>query len=157
MSHPLVAQLGLQAHPEGGWFRQLYQSELAVQTSRGPRPLANTIHYLLTRDSPLGHLHRNAHDITHFHHLGAAHYLLLNPAGEIEELVLGAGPGQQLSFTCPGGWWKSSRLLDGEECCLISEIVAPGFDFADHQMATAALLDTVDAAVAARLRPTILP
>lgn len=35
----------------------------------------------------------------------------------------------------PGGWWKASRLCGGEYA-LVSEAVAPGFDYADNEIAT---------------------
>jgi predicted cupin superfamily sugar epimerase len=40
-----------------------------------------------------------------------------------------------MSFTCPGGWWKSSYLPDGSTYGLISEITTPGFHEDDHRMA----------------------
>jgi hypothetical protein len=99
----------------------------------------NTIYYLLTRDSPIGYLHRNRSAITHFHHLGGpSHYLLVSPHGETREVLLGPAPhaGHVVMFTAPGGWWKTSRLPPGVDECLISEAVAPGFRFEDHEMAT---------------------
>jgi predicted cupin superfamily sugar epimerase len=43
----LVSKLGLQPHPEGGWYREIYRSPLVVQTARGPRSALTTIYYLL--------------------------------------------------------------------------------------------------------------
>ena len=43
----LIAQLGLQPHPEGGWYREIYRSPVVVQTERGARPALTTIYYLL--------------------------------------------------------------------------------------------------------------
>jgi predicted cupin superfamily sugar epimerase len=47
----LIARLGLQPHPEGGWFRELYRAEEAVQRQRdGQRRCGLTlIAYLLQR------------------------------------------------------------------------------------------------------------
>ncbi|RDG32044.1 cupin domain-containing protein [Streptomyces corynorhini] len=132
--------LDLAAHVEGGYFRQMYESTATVATERGIRTLANTIYYLLDRASPVGHLHGNVSDITHFLHRGGpVHYLLLSPDGELHERVLGLDVerGEVPAFTCPGAWWKTSFLPDGVTEGLISEIVAPGFDFADQRMARA--------------------
>jgi len=138
----LVARLGLAPHVEGGYFRELWAASGRVDTAAGPRPLASTIYYLLTSGAPLGRFHRNTSDITHLLHTGGPIvYSLISPDGAWKEVVLGRdhGAGQVLRFTCPGGWWKSSQLPVGVEAGLISEIVAPGFDYADHQIADEAL------------------
>jgi predicted cupin superfamily sugar epimerase len=37
----------------------------------------------------------------------------------------------------PGGWWKASRICAGDYA-LVSEAVAPGFDYADNEIASMA-------------------
>jgi len=165
------SRLGLEPNPEGGWFRQTYESTAEVQTDGGPRPLLNTIYYLLTAESPIGHLHRNRSAITHFHHDGGpATYLLVDPEGGLHEVVLGPdlAAGHVVSFTAAGGWWKASHVLaPGATDCLISEAVSPGFRYDDHEMATidgieAELARTISgpgsasAEVLERLRPFVL-
>ncbi len=162
-------RLGLEPNPEGGWFRQTYESMGETDTDGGPRPLLNSIYYLLTSESPVGHLHRNRSAITHFHHDGGpATYLLVAPDAILHEVALGPdlGAGQVVSFTAPGGWWKASHVLaPGATDCLISEAVSPGFRYDDHEMAT---IEGIEAELAAsappprsaellgRLRPYIL-
>ena len=104
--------------------------------------MASTIYYLLSAEAPVGRFHRNRADITHFLHSGGPIvYCLISPEGEWREVVLGTAltAGEVLAFTCPGGWWKSSHLPAGVEHGLISEIVAPGFDYADHTIADEAM------------------
>lgn len=136
----LEHSLGLEAHLEGGYYRQTYESGAVTDTAVGPRPYMNSIYYLLSAARPVGHLHRNRSAITHFHHLGgAAVYLLVAPDGTVTEVVLGPDltAGEVPSFTAPGGWWKTSRIDPAAVShCLISEAVAPGFHFDDHEMAT---------------------
>lgn len=131
----VIATLGLQAHVEGGYFARTFQPDHRpqVETPNGPRYTMTSIHYLLTDDSPIGHWHRNESDIVHFHHLGApVHYYMLHPDGRLETAVLGPdlAAGQRLQLTVQGGVWKASHLPSGEYG-LISEAVAPGFDYAD--------------------------
>ncbi|WP_414720400.1 cupin domain-containing protein, partial [Streptomyces sp.] len=40
----LAAELGLQPHPEGGWYRRLWTAAEEVVTARGPRAAATAIH-----------------------------------------------------------------------------------------------------------------
>jgi predicted cupin superfamily sugar epimerase len=136
----LVGRLDLEPNLEGGFYRQTYESAAEVLTAGGTRPLLNSIFYLLTAASPIGALHRNRSDITHFHHLGGpATYLLIAYDGRVTEVVLGSdyAAGHVPSFTAPGGCWKTSNILaPGATDCLISEAVAPGFRYDDHEMAT---------------------
>ncbi len=143
-------RLGLVPNPEGGWFRQTYESMAETETDGGSRPLLNSIYYLLTAASPVGHLHRNRSAITHFHHHGGpATYLLVSPDAVLHEVVLGPDlrAGHVVSFTAPGGWWKASHILaPGATDCLISEAVSPGFRYDDHEMAT---IEGIEAELAA--------
>jgi predicted cupin superfamily sugar epimerase len=151
--------LRLEPNIEGGYYRQTYESNDVVITERGPRPFLNTIYYLLTKESPIGHLHRNQSDITHFHHHGGpATYVLISPAGAWSEVVLGddLAAGQVISFTAPGGWWKASHILARSATnCLISEATSPGFRYDDHEMATPERIAAEHPALLGRLRPLI--
>jgi hypothetical protein len=133
-----VNAMGLTAHIEGGYYRQIYESPLVLHTPAGPRPAANTIYYLLDRASPTGYLHLNVSDITHFlHGSHPVDYLMIAPDGSIHRRSLGLAldEGQVPAFTCPGGWWKTSTLAADAHEGLISEIVAPGFHFDDQRLA----------------------
>ncbi|MEU1075617.1 MULTISPECIES: cupin domain-containing protein [unclassified Streptomyces] len=132
-----VAELGLEPHAEGGYFRRIYTSAHTLPLPRGPRPAATSIHYLLTRDQPLGRLHRNRSDILHFLlDGGPLEYATLAPDGTLGRVRLGTDDSRFLLV--PGGHWKASRLVDGAEHGLVAEVVTPGFDYADHEFATEA-------------------
>lgn len=136
-----VQRLGLEPHPEGGYFRRIYTDARCIQTGDGMRAAASSIHYLLTRDSPVGHFHRNRSTILHYwQHGDAIEYWLLQPDGGLQTLVLGPGTDQQLFMAVPGGTWKASRLVPACGQALVSEVVLPGFEFADHEFLTAATL-----------------
>jgi predicted cupin superfamily sugar epimerase len=138
---PTIELFDLTEHIEGGYYRQLWESDRTLWTDRGERTLANTILYLLDRRSPIGRLHLNASDITHFAHGSAVvDYLLVAPDGTVHQRRLGVdvARGEVPALTVPGGWWKASSLPDGHEEALISEIAAPGFVFADQRLARVA-------------------
>lgn len=129
-----VARLGLQAHPEGGYYRRVYTDARAVPTLAGNRPLATSIHYLLTRESPVGRLHRNRSVILHYlQDGGPVEYVLLPAPGQYRRVVLGHGSDEQVFLEVPGGCWKASHLGESATHALISEVVIPGFDGNDHE------------------------
>lgn len=137
-----IARLSLAPHPEGGWFRRIHTDPRVVHTPHGPRAALTSIHYLLTRDQPLGCLHRNRSDILHYlQDGGPVEYLLLSSDGALERVVLGPAADQQLFLFVPGGIWKGSRLIGGASHALVSEVVTPGFSDADHCFARRDLLD----------------
>jgi len=140
-SATVVAHLGLEPHLEGGYFRRSYTAPHALNG----RAAMSAIYYLLSTASPRGHLHRNRSDILHFWQGGSAlHYTLISPTGELSQPVMGPdiSKGEVLQMLVPGGYWKASELKDHHSAnCdygLISEAVCPGFDFADHELASAA-------------------
>lgn len=134
----IIDALGLEPHIEGGYFRRTYQSECAVDLDHGERRILSSIYYLLTDDSPVGHLHRNRSDILHYFHGGSPlTYWVLRPDGSLERQTLGLdlARGQTPQLLVPGGCWKAAELESGE-FGLISEAVAPGFEYADMELAS---------------------
>lgn len=59
----------------------------------------------------------------------------------LSEKILGPdiAHGETLQLLVPGGWWKASRICDGDYA-LISEAVSPGFEYADNEIATEELV-----------------
>ncbi|CAK0773270.1 conserved hypothetical protein [Gammaproteobacteria bacterium] len=95
---------------------------------------------MLTDDSPIGYFHKNASDIIHYYHAGAPlTYLIIHPNGDLHSYRLGPElrSGQVMQLLVKGGCWKASVLEQGEYG-LLSEAVAPGFDYRDMQLANAA-------------------
>ncbi len=140
----LIQTLALEPHPlEGGYFKRTYTSGRSIGTAGSTRCLASAIYYCLTEDSPVGYLHRNASDIVHCFHAGAPlSYFLISPEGEFHQAILGnqLDAGQTPQLMVPANWWKASQLPvhNGDwEYGLISEVVVPGFDYADNQVAKA--------------------
>lgn len=135
-----IQHLDLQPHVEGGYFRRTYAAdEHIMRTAGDSRPLLTSIYYLLDRASPIGYFHRNRSDILHYFHRGSPlRYLILHPQGGLETRYLGNQPEakQHLQLLVRGGCWKACVLEQGDYA-LLSEAVAPGFDYADMELATA--------------------
>ena len=129
----LIEALSLEPHPEGGYFRRIYTSAAKVQTVHGERHAATSIHYLLTREAPRNRFHRVRSTILHYLQSGGpVQYACIDAQGVLTETTLGHGEGQALFLEVPPGTWKASRLVANADQALVSEVVIPGFDWADH-------------------------
>ena len=125
----VIAALGLEAHPEGGFYRQTFRSEGEGPDDRGA---ATLIHFLL-RDGEGSHWHRVDADELWLWHAGAPLVLSVaeTAAGPATETVIGEG----LSFQgiVPAGWWQAARTTG--DWSLVSCAVAPGFVFEGFELA----------------------
>ncbi|NMQ20456.1 cupin domain-containing protein [Candidatus Competibacter phosphatis] len=139
-----IAHLRLAPHPEGGYFRRGHTAELTLDLPdrTGPRPVATAIFYLL-KGGQHSRLHRlKSDELWHFH-LGSA--LTLHRLGRREGYVatkLGADPaaGQHLQIVVRAGCWFGATVDDPAGFSLLGCTVAPGFDFADFELANRATL-----------------
>ena len=136
--HPLVDQLGLRPHPEGGWFTETWRACASLDTGRGPRATASAIYYLL-EPGQVSAWHRVRSDELWLHHTGGPLTLVIGgdgPApGEGHDRLLGTdvAGGQSPQLLVPAGCWQSARpAADG--AVLVSCVVSPGFDYADFEL-----------------------
>ena len=124
----LIEKLGLQPHPEGGWYRQ---------TWRGPekdgRPIGTAIHFLL-RAGERSHWHRVDADEIWLWHAGAPIRLSIGDAVAQDHLL---GPDvlgdQAPQILVPKGHWQKAESLG--HWTLVSCTVAPGFRFEGFERA----------------------
>lgn len=126
----IIQTLGLQPHPEGGYYRETWRSErvLHLDDYDGPRNAGTAILFLLPAGAQ-SRRHRVRSDELWFWQGGDS--MELTVAGSRVEL----GP-RKLQAVVPGGEWQSARPLDGTYgYSLVSCVVIPGFDFADFEMA----------------------
>lgn len=127
----IVALLGLEPHPEGGFYRQMF----ADVPADGGRAHSTAIYYLL-EGCPAGRWHRvDAAEVWH-HYAGDALELTLSADGVATETqVLGTDlvAGERPQVVVPPGWWQAARSLGA--WTLVGCTVAPGFEFARFEMA----------------------
>jgi uncharacterized protein len=133
-----IEQLGLSAHPEGGYFKEIYRSEMqsAFDGFDGKRNISTSIYFLLA-GSDKSHLHKIKSDETWFFHTGNAVEVMVLYKGNLSIIILGSsiGEGEVFQYTVPAGAWFGARIKDGNGFGLVSCAVAPGFDFADFELA----------------------
>jgi predicted cupin superfamily sugar epimerase len=127
----LADTLGLQRHPEGGFFRETFRSELSVTPPGwpGPRSFATSILYLLAPG-----------ECSVWHRVRGEELWLWQGGGPMrlrvddDEHVVGPEPaaGHELQVLVPGRAWQSAAP-DRDEWSLVACVVAPGFDFTDFE------------------------
>lgn len=130
----LVKSLGLGAHPEGGWFREIFRSAQTVATARGPRAALTCIDYLLEAGQVSRWHVVSSDEIWHFHGGAPLELLTFRPTdGEFSLRRLGPpAPDQHPTGIVRAGEWQAARSLG--EWTLVGCDVAPGFDFADFAL-----------------------
>jgi uncharacterized protein len=136
----LIDKLQLQPHPEGGFYRETWRSDLCLPQSilpaeyTGDRSAGTAILFLL----PTGHCSR-------WHRVRSAE-LWFHQAGDPLELVIaetldGATQiyhlGRDYAFQAivPPNLWQKAKPIPGEAgYALVACVVVPGFDFADFEL-----------------------
>lgn len=135
-----IARLGLERHPEGGWFRQTYRSPESLPATALPsrfptaHPVSTAIYFLL-RGSEFSALHRlKADEIWHFYDGSPLTLHVIAPDGAASSLALGPGSFQAV---VPAGCWFGAVLDDAspESFALVGCTVAPGFVLEDFELA----------------------
>jgi predicted cupin superfamily sugar epimerase len=148
-AHPraaaLVQQLGLQPHPEGGWYAEVFRSALQVTAAPGPAhpptatspPLraALTSIYFLLPEGTVSRWHVVQSDELWCHLEGAplALYQFDADSERVTEQQLGPVDATlRPQATVPATIWQAARSLGGYS--LAACMVAPGFEFADFRL-----------------------
>ena len=144
----LIATLGLQRHPEGGWYRELHRSEQQVQrTNDGQLRSGLTVIAFLLRSDERSRWHRVLGADELWQHVAGDPLELFRLApqgGTVDSLRLGdpdpRDPSQASLQLIPAGWWQAARSLGAWS--LMHCVVGPGFSFDDFTlMADLAALD----------------
>jgi predicted cupin superfamily sugar epimerase len=136
----LIEQLGLTAHPEGGWYRETWRGAAGADG----RAQGTAIIFLL-----------RSGEASHWHTVDAAELwlwqagdpvelrLAASDAGPVRSVILGSdvGAGQQLQGIVAPHEWQAARPATGNGgepvhgYSLVSCVVVPGFDFAGFRLA----------------------
>jgi len=139
----IIEQYGLQPHPEGGFFAETYRSSGLIPESALPAEFAggrnfSTAIVFLLRGNDFSALHRLRQDeVWHFYLGGPLRLVMISPDGRFIETILGRNgtAGEVVQAVIPAGWWFGARPAAGAVFSFVGCTVAPGFDFADFELA----------------------
>lgn len=139
----IINHLKLQPHPEGGFFKETYRSQGNIPSAglpaayEGSRSFSTCIYFLLTADA-FSAFHRVRQDEAwHFYAGSPLKIHAIDPEGNYSETLIGNDfeKGEVPQHVVPGGHWFGVEVLDPGEFALVGCTVAPGFDFADFELA----------------------
>ncbi|MBC7436907.1 MAG: cupin domain-containing protein [Bdellovibrionales bacterium] len=138
----LISQLRLQAHPEGGWYREIFRSQARVQ-AEGKRASRNAITaiYFLLESGRHSRWHKVQSDEVWIHLEGAPLDLWQWDASANVSSCTTLGSMNfhtdvHYQHVVPAGIWQAARpkRKPSADFTLVSCVVGPGFDFADFEM-----------------------
>jgi uncharacterized protein len=128
----IIERLGLQPHPEGGWYRETWRAPAAP----GTRASSTAIYFLLEADQR-SHWHRIDAVEIWLWHAGSVLAIDMAPTGGDAPVsqLLGANvmAGEAPQVRVPAGHWQAARPVGG--WALVSCIVSPGFEFTGFELA----------------------
>ncbi len=130
----IIAALGLERHPEGGWYRQTFADP---EVDADGRPRSTAIYYLLNAGEESAWHRVDAVEVWHWYG-GAPLRLSLSHDGMVVETHLLGGnlaAAERPQVLVPTGSWQSARSLGA--WTLVGCTVAPGFRFEGFELAPA--------------------
>jgi predicted cupin superfamily sugar epimerase len=138
-----IRHLRLRQHPEGGYYRETYRAKETVAARAlprrfaGPRAFATAIYFLLP-SGQVSYFHRlHSDEVWHYYAGSALTIHILKRSGRHQTVRLGPDPrrGQQFQAVMRAGDWFGATVDQPRSYTLVGCTVAPGFDFADFELA----------------------
>jgi uncharacterized protein len=127
----IIAQLGLEPHPEGGHYRETFRDP---RLDANGRSLSSAIYFLLARGAR-SHWHRiDAVEVWHYY---AGSALVLQIADDGGPRIVRLGPdlaaGEVPQAIVPAQAWQAAESCG--DWTLVGCTVAPGFEFSAFELA----------------------
>jgi predicted cupin superfamily sugar epimerase len=139
----LVSQHKLLPHPEGGYYRELYRSEGIISSEElapdfnGARNYCTSIYFLLTSSNFSGFHRIKQDEVWHFYHGSPLTVHVIDLEGKYTAHKVGFSLSENLApqLVVPAGCWFASSVEEENSFAFVGCTVAPGFDFADFELA----------------------
>ena len=139
-----ISKLGLEPHPEGGYFKRTFASQEQITDQEltvhfeGKRMLYTSIYFLLTSND-VSHFHRLQSDELWYYHAGSPLSVhMIDENGEYTEHKLGLDleNGEVPQVLVPKNTIFGSSVKDRETFSLVGCMVSPGFEYQDFELFT---------------------
>jgi predicted cupin superfamily sugar epimerase len=122
-----IKKLKLERHPEGGYFRETYRSEVMI----GERSAATTIYYMLTTGE-FSAFHRLKSDEVWHHYAGGSLTLHMIDDGKLTQVKLGKGSRESPQVLVRANTWFAGS--PNGKYCLVGCTMSPGFYYQDWEL-----------------------
>ena len=132
-----IKTLNLLPHPEGGYYKETYRSAESIKLKQGYRNYSTAIYFLLEQNNFSAFHKIKSDELWHFYSGDILEVIEITTQGELK--ITEVGP-DSFQYCVPAGNWFGSRVKKGGSFSLVGCTVAPGFDFADFEMAKRELL-----------------
>ncbi|MCR8561136.1 cupin domain-containing protein [Mucilaginibacter sp. BJC16-A38] len=132
-----IDHLQLQPHPEGGYYREVFRSEIVVtgNDSFKFKRACTSIYYLLEGNDYSGFHRIQSDEIWYFHKGAPLHVHVIDENGDHYPLELSDSATGNLSLVVKAGLWFAAEIPSKTSFTLVSCAVAPGFEFSEFEMA----------------------
>jgi uncharacterized protein len=136
----LIDKLQLQPHPEGGFYRETWRSNLCLPQSilpaeyTGDRSAGTSILFLLPTEH-YSRWHRVRSAELWFHQAGDPLELLMAETLDGANQIIHLGRDRAFQAVVPPNYWQRATPVPGTAgYALVACVVVPGFDFADFEL-----------------------
>ena len=137
-----IKQLELKKHAEGGYYREIYRSDIIVAGSAlpdrfsGARSISTAIYFLLC-EHEFSALHRiKSDELWHFYCGDSLTIHTIDQKGIYTQSKLGRDfdNNEKFQVVVRSGCWLGAALNNPLSFSLVGCTVSPGFDFADFEL-----------------------
>ncbi len=138
----IIDKLGLEPHPEGGYFKETYRSEGEIKADSlgaefgSSRNYSTCIYFLLTSDN-FSAFHRIKQDeIWHFYDGSSIRLHIISAMGQHTSHIIGKEvlSGEHPQLVVKAGDWFAAEVINENDFSLVGCTVSPGFSFEDFEL-----------------------
>lgn len=140
-----IDRLGLQPHPEGGHYKEIFRSHTEVYRHNESelKNACTSIYYLLEHNDFSGFHRLKSDELWYFHNGQPINIHVLDADGGYTCIELSDSETGNLQAFIKSNSWFAAEISSKSDFALVSCAVAPGFDFAEFEMATKSSLTSI--------------
>lgn len=139
MDNILIEQLELEAHPEGGFYRRTFESDLFMVDSEGREVrVGSAIYYYLASDDFSAWHRLGTDEMFHFYSGSSLTLHMIDQAGQLSHVILGdpcADAVHRAQFVVPRDHWFALEVNAENSYSLVGCTNFPEFQLEKFEMA----------------------